>query len=222
MKICVLIPVYNEERTIKDLVKNVSKFVDAVVVINDGSKDNTLKEVKETKAVILSQQKNQGKGLSLKEGFQWALRKNFAAVITMDGDGQHNWQDLPKFLKEGERDKEAGIIMGRREINLKNMPFMRFLTNKITSLIISKLTHQKIVDSQSGYRLIKRKVLENVQLTTSHYDTESEILLKAGKKGFKIKSVPVKTVYLSQQSGINPFLDTLRFIRLIWKEGLYE
>ena len=95
------------------------------------------------------------------------------------------------------------------------MPFIRLATNVVTSLIVSILSRQKITDSQTGYRLIKRKVLEKVDLVTSNYETESEILIKAGRKGFKVSEVPIRTIYGGESSSINRFTDTLRFIKLV-------
>ena len=214
MRVGVIIPAYNEEKTIGGLVGKVTRYVDKEVVVDDGSGDNTSEEAERAGAVVLTHKNNQGKGASLREGFQWALKENLEAVITMDADGQHNPDEIPLFLQKAE-EREAGIIVGFRRMSLKNMPLVRLLTNKATSFIVSRLSGQEIPDSQCGYRLIKREVLRNVDLETSKYDTESEILLKASKKGFKVKGIPIKTIYSSIKSEINPFTDTLRFIRLI-------
>jgi len=95
------------------------------------------------------------------------------------------------------------------------MPAMRKFTNRTTSAIISRIAGCKISDSQSGYRLISRRVLEKIELVTGRYDTESEILIKAGREGAKIESVPIKTIYADEVSSINPLRDTIRFLSLV-------
>jgi hypothetical protein len=100
----------------------------------------------------------------------------------------------------------------------RNMPVVRVLTNKIMSWFISGLCKQKIPDTQCGFRLIKKEVLERLRLTTSKFEIESEILIKASRLGFKIESLPIKSVYIGEKSHINPFIDTIKFIKFIFKE----
>lgn len=111
----------------------------------------------------------------------------------------------------------ADILIGTRNIQLKTMPFPRWLTNNVTSIIVSILGDTKVRDSQSGYRYISTKVLKAVKLSTKKYELESEILIKAGRKGFKIAPVPISTIYHGSKSFINPLVDTGRFIKLMWK-----
>jgi hypothetical protein len=109
------------------------------------------------------------------------------------------------------------MILGKRKIDLKVMPFHRFLSNKLTSTVISILTGGSIKDSQSGYRLIKAKALRSLELQSKKYDLESEILLRAARKGFKIDSIPIDTIYTDTKGFISPFADTLRFLLLLWR-----
>jgi hypothetical protein len=110
------------------------------------------------------------------------------------------------------------MFIGNRLSKAQGMPWVRILTNKFMSWILSKVTKQKIPDSQCGFRLIKREVLKKLNLKSAKYEIESEVLIRASRLGFKIESVPVKTVYRGERSKINPFADTLRFIRFIFKE----
>jgi len=218
MKTCVIIPTYNESREIGGLVKQIRDLVPEVIVIDDGSSDDTAGIAYASGAIVLRNQENKGKGACLIKGYAYALSRGFDAVISMDGDGQHSVQDLPAFIKEAEECPDSAMIVGNRMANVKNMPFLRVATNYLMSRFLSLVTKQYIPDTQCGYRLLKRSLLEKINLSTSKYETESEILIKAGRLGFKIKSIPIKTIYGGQKSQINPLVDTLRFIRFIWAE----
>ena len=214
----VLIPAYNASSTISELIENTSEFVDKddIVVIDDGSEDQTHATAQRAGAVVLKHKINKGKGEALKTGFRYALGKNYEALFTIDADLQHDPSSIKDFLEKTNKDF-SGIIIGTRDINLKKMPFPRWLTNNLTSAILSVLSGQTIRDSQSGYRLISTRILERIKLKGKKYDLESEILVKAGRSGFKIDSVPIKTIYRGGKSFINPFVDTGRFIKLMWR-----
>ena len=217
MNTCVIVPTYNEAGTVGELINEIRSQNFAVIIIDDGSQDNTAEIAQNSGAMVLRNQKNLGKGASLIKGFGYALTNSFDAVITMDGDGQHLPQDLPYFTRLAKY-SNSGILIGNRMLKTKNMPLVRFFTNKFMSWLISRLTGQKIPDTQCGFRLIKKEVLEKLNLTTSKYETESEILIKSSRLGFKIESVPIRSIYSGEKSSIKPFIDTLRFIRLIIHE----
>ncbi len=214
MNICVLIPAYNEELNVQNAIKSVKKFVspENIIIVDDGSTDNTYNKVRDEGAYMIKHPKNMGKGMAHRTGFNFAIKKGFDAVITMDADGQHNPEEIPVFLKNmGKFD----IIIGTREYNIRNMPVIRYWTNRTTSLVTSLLARRIIRDSQSGYRLIKTEILKRVHLKTKHFQTETEILIQAGRMGYKIGEIPIKTIYsFERRSYINPVIDTLRFIGL--------
>lgn len=214
----VLIPAYNASSTIFELIEKTSKLVDKsdIVVVDDGSQDQTFAIAQKVGASVLKHPINKGKGEALKTGFKFAVKKNYNAVLTMDADLQHDPSSINDFLQKA-NENFSGIIIGTREINLKKMPFARWLTNNLTSVILSILSGQRIRDSQSGYRLIATQVLKRIKLRAKKYDLESEILVKAGRRGFKIDSVPIGTIYRGSKSFINPFVDTGRFIKLMWR-----
>ena len=216
MKICIVIPAFNEAKAVAELVKKLLSHSDKVIVIDDGSSDGTSKLAQGAGAIVLRHEKNCGKGAALRTGFKYAVKSGCDGVITIDADGQHDWREVPLFISEAER-SSADIILGTRMKSVGEMPFIRLLTNVVTSLIVSVFSRQRITDSQTGYRLIRREVLENVALVTSNYDMESEILIKAGRKGFKIAEIPIRTIYGVESSNINRLTDTLRFIRLVLK-----
>jgi len=214
MKVCVVIPTYNEESSIGSLVREIKDRGFDTLVVDDGSKDNTAEIASQNGSIVLKNKKNLGKGFSLRRGFDFVLENDYQAILTMDGDGQHSPAYISEFL-EFAKEKNAKVIIGNRMKSSSKMPMVRFLTNKIMSLVISFLCKQRIPDSQCGFRLIKKEVLNKINLFTKNFEIESEILIRAAKAGFKIESLPIKSVYKGQTSSINPILDTLRFIRFI-------
>jgi glycosyltransferase involved in cell wall biosynthesis len=216
-RIAVIIPAYNAGTTIRELIERTSKFIDRgdIVVIDDGSGDQTFGSAQATGAVVLRHQANRGKGEALKTGFRHVQGRDYHALITLDADMQHDPESIPDFVRRASG--FSGIMIGTRKRNLKIMPFARWLTNNLTSLIVSVLSDQSIRDSQSGYRLITTQVLKSVRLESRKYDLESEILIKAKRKGFEIAEVPIRTIYAGGRSFINPLVDTGRFIKLMWR-----
>lgn len=216
MKVCVIIPALNAERTIFDLVTNLVVLGHSVVVIDDGSTDNTNPEATRAGATVIVHEVNRGKGAALKTGFKYALEHNSEAVITIDADGQHNYEEVSKFTQAAQG--ASDIILGSRMGDTQDMPPIRILANRLSSFMISRIIGQRIDDSQCGFRLIKTWVLRKVKLVTHEYDTESELLIKAAREGFTIATVPVQTIYSDDQvSHINPFFISFRVFRLVWK-----
>ena len=218
MNVCVVIPTYNESANIADLIKGINKLGLSLLIVDDGSKDDTVKIARQNNAQVIVNQVNQGKGASLIRGFSYCLEKGFEVVICMDGDGQHLPADIPIFLKEAQVGT-AAMFIGNRMNDTKKMPLVRWVTNKFMSWLISIICRQKIYDSQCGFRLIKAELLSKLDLKYSKYEIESEMLVKASRLGFKIKSVPIITVYRGEKSNINPVVDTVRFMRFILREA---
>jgi len=213
MKTLIIMPAYNEAKTIGDLVTAIKGFGLEVLVVDDGSMDDTVTLAEKAGAVLIKHDENLGKGLCLKDGFEYAKTRGFDAVIAMDADGQHSPDDIPKFIEKA-HSSQVGMVIGNRMENTRNMPLLRVLTNKFMSWLLSKKCGQKVPDTQCGFRLIKREVLESVTIDTSHFEIESELILKAARQGFRLESIPIKSVYGREHSKINPFIDTLRFARM--------
>ena len=216
VKGCVIIPAYNEEMRIGHIVGEVKANGLDCIVIDDGSVDETKEEAGKEGADVIHHAKNLGKGVSLRDGFKKALEKGCDFVITMDGDGQHHPDELEGFVKAAEKG-EAAVILGNRMDDPKGMPLKRKVTNWVMSNFISLIAGQKIPDTQCGYRLIKAEVLKAVPLTTDKYEIESELLIGASKAGFKIDSIPIKSIYGGEKSQIRPFMDTFRFLSFVIK-----
>lgn len=217
MKTCVVIPTYNESKTIGDIIKRILAQNLEVVVIDDGSKDHTAKIAQEKGAAVIRNLRNEGKGASLIKGFDYALKENFDAVITMDGDGQHLPEYASSFIEEAKR-CPGTLLIGNRMLNPQGMPFIRRLTNSFMSWFLSLIIGQKIADTQCGFRLIKKEILSKLQLKASRYEIETEILIRSSRLGYRIKSIPIDTIYQGQKSEINPLTDTLRFIGFVIRE----
>ncbi|MDD5423444.1 MAG: glycosyltransferase family 2 protein [Candidatus Omnitrophica bacterium] len=216
---CVLIPSYNEARSIGGIVRELKAKGVTVFVVDDGSTDDTASIAGAQGAVVVKHDVNKGKGASLQEGFKHILKKDFDAVLVMDGDGQHRVSDVDVFLNKME-ETGADVIIGNRMMDISAMPLIRIYTNRFMSNLISMICGQMIPDSQCGFRLIKRGVLEKIRLTSSNYEIESELIIEAAKKGFKVGSAPIMTVYENEKSRINPLVDTFRFVFFLVKLAL--
>jgi len=210
-----VLPSHNEEKTLASVIKPLKEAGIDIFVVDDGSQDDTDAIASSLGAEVIRHQHKKGKGQSLKDGFKLALEKSYDYIIAIDADGQHNPREAGKFIKTADKEGGAGIIIGNRLHKPKGMPVTRLLTNKIMSKIISAICKQHIPDTQCGYRLIKREVLQDIYLRAHKFEIESELLIKAAKAGYKIISVPIETIYADEVSHINPFIDTLRFIRFI-------
>ena len=218
MRTLIIVPCKNLENEVGEVVRRVLGLdlgLD-VVVIDDGSTDATAAAAESAGAHVLVHEVNLGKGAALKTGFEYAIEKGYEAVITMDGDGQHDPEAIPDFL-DAVGKSGADIIVGTRMRAVGEMPKLRIWTNRTTSRIISMLARQDIPDSQSGYRLIKVRVLRDVvkSFVTTRYDTESELLIRAARRGYSTASVAIKSIYSGAVSHIHPVVDTLRFVRLV-------
>ncbi len=210
---CVLIPVFNEEKNLKKLIDELKNYTDndKIIVIDDGSTDNTRKIAEKSDIFVIVHKNNLGKGEALQSGFREAVKRNVSWIITMDGDLQHQPKNIPEFFEKANTG-DFDILIGSRMDNIKKMPFRRILSNKITSFLISLRIGQKVIDSQCGFRMINKCVLEEISLNKTHYSMESELLIKAGLKKFKIDSAKINTVYNNSKSSIKPLRDTFDFI----------
>lgn len=220
--IAILIPAYNEEKYIGAVIKGCLGYNLDIIVVDDGSVDNTIKIIESIKApenlkiIPIKHIVNKGKGQSLKTGFSHIIKNNYSGVITIDADGQHDTREIENFLKVIEKEK-PDLIIGNRLDNTKNMPFVRLATNVFTSWIISNIAGRRINDVQSGFRYISARVLKNIKLETRNFDTEPEIVIKASWLGYNIKNIPISTIYHKDfVSYVNPITDTIKFFKLVF------
>jgi len=184
-----------------------------LLVVDDGSTDGTGETAGAHGAEVSTHEINRGKGQALLTGFEWARNRNLDWVLTMDSDGQHLPADLASFLAFVEADS-ADVVVGNRMAAVEGMPWIREMTNRFTSAIVGRLAGTPIPDSQNGYRMFRVSFLHDLRLTTTNFDMESEILVRLARRGARITSVPVATVYGEEISAIHPWRDTIRFFRL--------
>ncbi|RKX72128.1 glycosyltransferase family 2 protein [candidate division TA06 bacterium] len=213
-KLLILIPAYNESKFIGNVITRVkASGYKNILVIDDGSNDDTYNIALSNKINVIRHNKNRGKGESQKTGFNYAYENNYDYIAMIDADNQHNPEEIEYLLRKANR-YNYDIVIGKR-IDYSRMPYIREIVNKITSLIISIMSKNRIYDSQSGFRIMRTRLIPYIRLKTKRFETESEILIQTGRSGYKIGEHKIKTFYGSEKSSVNPVIDTLRFISLI-------
>ena len=222
-KICILIPAYNAQNTLGSVLKKIELLKGDIVVVDDGSSDETkrLALALENRVQLLEHPRNLGKGAALRTGFQYILRRDYQVVITLDADGQHDPGEIP-FLIKIFQSVRPDILIASRAMEFDKMTFLRRFWNRLGVKAVSRLCHADITDSQSGFRLIRTEVLRAVELSTSGFETELELLIKACKKGFSVLSVPINTPRIdgTGSSHFRPVADTWN-VCMLFLRGLF-
>jgi len=218
MRICVVIPVHNENRSIAELVKALLEKGLDVLVVDDGSTDGSGEIAIQEGAYVIHHPVRKGKGASLKEGFNYIQESGYEGIIVMDGDGQHDPKDLPYFMQAA-TDESVDLVIGNRMDNTKNMPPLRLITNKFMSALISYACGKKIPDTQCGFRFIRVAVLKALDLQCNDFEIETEMLMKAARQNLTIISIPITTIYRNEESKIHPVRDSVRFFKYFLKEA---
>ncbi len=215
-----LIPAYEEERRIGDIVGTTRHYVDRLVVVDDGSHDGTAAVADTAGATVLRHDHNRGKGAALRTGFEFIRRQGGGIVICLDADGQHDPAEIPKFVSAYRR-TGIPVLIGNRMADPAGMPRIRRWTNYLMSSILSREMKQYIPDTQCGYRLFARETLPFLQGRTDRFAADSEVLLRLAARGIRIGSVRIRTIYRDERSKIRPFRDTIRFFRMLhdWRHS---
>jgi glycosyltransferase involved in cell wall biosynthesis len=215
-KVAALIPAYHEARHIRSVAARTHQQLDTVLVVDDGSPDHTAAEARAAGVEVLWHDHNQGKGAALKTGLRALTEKpGIEFILILDGDGQHLPEEIPHFL-DCARETGAPMIVGNRMSDVRTMPFIRRLTNRTMSRLISAACGQEIPDSQCGFRMFRRDLaVAFLSCPSSQFDFESEMLVLASRRGCQIAAAPVSTIYGEETSKIRPVQDTIRFLRLM-------
>lgn len=192
-----VIPAYNEEENIDKIVKKTKKYVSNVVVVDDGSKDNTKEVAKKANAIVLRHIVNLGKGATLKTGCDFAIKNGAKLIITLDADAQHNPDDVPRFI---EKLKKYDIVFSYRKASSK-MPLVLRFGNWFISNVASILYSINLNDTQCGFRALTKEAYKKIRWNASDYSMESEMIARAGKQKLKYVQIPIQTIYSDKYKG---------------------
>lgn len=213
-KILALIPAYNEEKHIARVVEQARAFL-PVVVVDDGSRDYTAEYAEAAGAYVIRQQPNQGKGEALRNGFCYALDTGAQAVVMLDADGQHDPQEIPRFLQLY-REQHADLIIGLRDFS--KMPVVRRTTNTIGRYLFSWAAGLYIPDNQSGYRLVSNRLMEAMlNSREGGFEFEVDMIVVCLQRGYRLDWIPIRTIYADEKSHIRPLRHVYHYFRLVWQ-----
>lgn len=216
--VIIVIPAYNESATIAPLVREALRYF-PVIVVDDGSADDTAAQVAETGATLVRHPQNRGKAAALWTGMQRALELGAETVITLDGDGQHEPQDAPR-LAEAAQAQPRAVVVAARLRNREATPPLRLFGNRFANFWISWASAQPIRDSQSGYRAYPASLLRQLEPKVARersFVFESEILIEAGWRGYRVHDITIEALYpeARRKSHYRPTLDTVRIVRMV-------
>ena len=212
--IAAVIPAYGEEKHIGDVVRRTRQQLDHVLVVDDGSNDQTAARAREAGAEVIVHPQNRGKGEAIKTGLRHWLDRQFTYVVILDADGQHLPEEIDRFVNAAST-LDAQLFIGTRMNDLSGMPPLRRIVNRYMSKRISRTCGQRIPDTQCGFRMLHRQLVPDVLGGANRFDYETEMLIFASRKGYRIESVPISTVYCDEVSSIHPIRDTIRFFKLM-------
>jgi glycosyltransferase involved in cell wall biosynthesis len=212
--IAVVIPAYREEKHIGDVVRRTRQQLDHVLVVDDGSNDQTAARAREAGAEVIVHPQNRGKGEAIKTGLSHWLDRQFTWALILDADGQHLPEEIDRFVSAAST-IDAQMFIGTRMKDLSGMPLLRRIVNRYMSKRISRICGQEIPDTQCGFRMLHRQLIPEVLAGANRFDYETEMLIFASRKGYRIESIPISTVYCDEVSSIHPIHDTIRFFKLM-------
>jgi len=208
----VVIPCLNEGKAIAGLVGEIRQFLPRVLVVDDGSSDETANLARSAGADVIRRESPSGKGAALRIGWDAARERGASWVMSMDGDGQHAPGDIPTFLSAAGLGN-IDLVVGNRMNDSAAMPWLRRGVNRWMSARLSKAAGMTLPDSQCGFRLMTVSAWSALTINARHFEIESEILLQFIRGGFQVKFVPVQTIYNGGRSKIHPVSDTARWLR---------
>jgi len=214
-KIAVVIPAYCEEKHVGEVVLRTRAHLDHVLVVDDGSTDQTALHAREAGAEVIVHPKNRGKGETIKTGLRYWFDRGFDFVIILDADGQHRPEEIDRFVAATAPPTQSKFLVGNRMNDVSRMPLVRRIVNRYMSEKISRVCGQHIPDTQCGFRMLHRELIPDMLGGAERFDYETEMLIFASRKGYRVDSVPISTVYSDEVSSIHPIRDTLRFFQLM-------
>jgi len=214
LKTCVLIPTYNNAKTLESVISKTLEYCNDVIVVNDGATDDSPNIISKFNDItVVKHEVNQGKGMALRNGFKKALELGFDNVISIDSDGQHYPEDFITFLNKIE-EQPGSLIIGARNMTVDNVPGKSTFGNKFSNFWFMVETGISLPDTQSGYRLYPVKRMRNIWLFTTKFELEIEVIVKSAWRGIPVISVPVKVYYAPQGERITHFRPGKDFTRI--------
>jgi glycosyltransferase involved in cell wall biosynthesis len=214
LKTCVIIPTYNNAKTLEAVISKTLEYCDEVMVVNDGATDDTANIISKFKnLIVVTHPQNKGKGMALRNGFKKAVELGFENVITIDSDGQHYPEDFITFLNKAE-EVPGSLIIGARNMSVDNVPNKSTFGNKFSNFWFWVETGIRMEDTQSGYRLYPVQRLKKIWLFTTKFELEIEVIVKAAWRGIPVISVPVKVYYAPQGERVTHFRPGKDFTRI--------
>ena len=217
----IAIPCYQGARWIADVVRGARLSGHPVIVVDDGSTDNSGAEAERAGATVLRHAANHGKGAALATAFAYARTRQATAVLTMDADGQHNPAEIERLIAEHRRDPDA-LVIGVRSFAPEDMPRRSRIGNRISTWWISRFAGRQYRDTQSGFRVYPRALFGRLALRTRHFETETELLLVAAKRGLPLREVEIQTIYNpGHVTHFHGFRDTMRVLSLVIASPLW-
>jgi len=207
-----IIPAYNEEKNIAGIIKKTKKYVDIVLVVDDGSADRTTGVAEKTGALVLTHALNLGKGAALKTGCDFAIKNNAKFIVALDADAQHNPDGIPRFI---EKLKKCDIVFSYRSLSSK-MPLVLRFGNLFISNMAAFLYGVKLHDTQSGFRAFSKEAYKKIRWNSSDYSMESEMIARAGKQRLKYVQIPIETIYSDKYKGTTVLDGAKIVLNMLW------
>ena len=212
-RICVIVPTYNNQNTVVQVIDRIRPFGYPIIVVNDGSTDDTQALLEAQDCItVCSYKNNQGKGHALRTGFRKALEQGFDYAITIDSDGQHYPEDIPSIVKALDGDKV--LVVGNRKLHNENMPGGNTFANYFSNFWFMIQTWQYLPDTQTGFRIYPLHHLHGLSLLTARYEAELELLVLAAWHGVKLVSSPIRVYYPPQGERVSHFRPFWDFFRI--------
>ena len=214
LKCVVLMPTYNNAGTIAQVISDVKEFATDVIVVNDGSTDQTASILSSIEGIkVIDYPNNKGKGYALKLGLRKAYEWGYRYAITIDSDGQHYADDIPTFIETIEQ-KPDSLLIGARNLTAENMPSKNTFANRFSNFWYKVETGQTLTDTQSGYRLYPLTKLQNIHFITRRYEFEVEIIVRAAWRGVNVENIPIKVYYPPVEERVSHFRPLQDFTRI--------
>ncbi|MFR9520958.1 MAG: glycosyltransferase family 2 protein [Rikenellaceae bacterium] len=211
--VLIVVPTYNNETTIAQVISDIKEYSSNILVVNDGSTDSTATIIEQAGVESISYSHNRGKGYAIRRSFRYAVERGYDYVLTIDSDGQHYTSDIPSFVNQISEDAET-LIIGARNLVADNMPSKNTFANRFSNFWYYVETGYKLDDTQSGFRLYPMRKIGGRRFLSNRYEFEVEVIVRAAWSGVKVKNIPIKVYYPPQEERVSHFRPLKDFTRI--------